>query len=92
MRDRQILSANSRQGDLIFFSQILSVRNEGRHEALFQTWLKPPLYFRICAIHPIGVLDTIVIHHWLAINVGFFGDCARFSRSDAGLGACPCEP
>ena len=46
-----------------------------------------PLVFRVRLIHPIGVLDAVVVHDREAVDIGLLGDGAGFRRADAGLGA-----
>src|SRR5207244_9221429 len=42
--------------------------------------------FRVRLIHPIGVLDAVVVHDGEAVNIGFLCDGAGVRRTDAGLG------
>src|SRR5882757_3627174 len=44
-----------------------------------------PLIFRVRFIHPIGVLDSVIVHDREPVNVGFLGDRARLRGADVDL-------
>src|SRR5207237_9914041 len=48
--------------------------------------VKGPFVFRVRLIHPMGVLDSIIVHDREAVDIGVFGDGAGFRRTDTGLG------
>jgi hypothetical protein len=47
--------------------------------------VKGPFVFRVRFIHPIGVLDSVIVHDREAVDIGLLGDGAGFRGADANL-------